>query len=308
MLSRPSLISACWLLALCLLSLSGLSARRVPGTEVCHAAVPRMALPQYTPHDSVEVMRLLYAAASQPVNTNNVLFFARRLVGLPYVAHTLEVNDRERLVVNLRQLDCTTYVENVVALTMCVACGERTFEAFCRNLRTLRYMYGTEPQYATRLHYFTSWIADNTAKGICYEVQSEGKPFTAVQRVSASYMTAHPDRYRMLAVNPSDIPAIRSQEERITGMEFRYIPQEELENTSLLRQTIRDGDIVAIVTTLEGLDTQHVGIAVWHADGLHLLNASSVHKKVVEEEMTLRQYLMRHKTMLGIRVVRLRAA
>jgi hypothetical protein len=32
------------------------------------------------------------------------------------VAHTLEPNNNERLIINLRQLDCTTFVEQVAAL------------------------------------------------------------------------------------------------------------------------------------------------------------------------------------------------
>ena len=44
------------------------------------------------------------------------LDFARRLKGRPYVASTLEVADPERLVVNLRGLDCATLVETASAL------------------------------------------------------------------------------------------------------------------------------------------------------------------------------------------------
>lgn len=259
----------------------------------------------YTPADSTKVMQLLDAACRQPADTDHVLFFARRLIGTPYVAHTLEINDVERLVVNLRQLDCTTYVETVIALSMCMRSADLTFESYCRNLRTLRYIRDTEPLYTTRLHYFTLWIEDNTLKGLCTEQQQPDPPFTEVQTVSASYMTTHPDRYRMLANNAADIPGIRAQEESITGRTYRYIPQDMIDNSPLLRSVIHDGDVIAIITTIDGLDTQHIGIAVWHDDGLHLLNASSIHKKVVEESMTLRQYLQRHKTMPGIRVLRL---
>ena len=54
-----------------------------------------------------------------------------------------------------------------------------------------------------------------------------------------------------------------------------------------------------------GLDIAHLGFAVWRADGLHLLNASQLHKKVVEEPMTLYRYMQQHPTFTGIRVVRI---
>ena len=54
----------------------------------------------------------------------------------------------------------------------------------------------------------------------------------------------------------------------------------------------------------KGLDTSHLGFAVWKEGRLHLLNASSIHKKVVLEPMTLRQYMQKHPSQLGVRVVR----
>ncbi|MBR5929905.1 MAG: DUF1460 domain-containing protein [Prevotella sp.] len=256
---------------------------------------------QYQREDSVRVMQLLDEA---PRNGNLLVHFARQLKEIPYVAHTLEPNDKERLIINLRELDCTTMVENALALSLCVRDSLYSFEAFCHILQKIRYIQGDEPAYVKRLHYFTSWIEDNTAMGFCREIQSPNPPFTAQQTIQVNYMTQHPDLYRMLKVNPGDIPSIREQEQAINGRHYRYIPQEQLTNTALLRRTIHDGDIIAIITTIAGLDTQHIGIAVWHDDGLHLLNASSIHHKVVEEPMTLRQYLFQHKTMPGIRIIR----
>ena len=86
---------------------------------------------QYTREDSTAVTSLLAKARRQPVGTDLMIFFARQLTGRPYVAKTLEVNATERLVVNLRQLDCTTYVETVTALTLAASHGCYTFDGFC---------------------------------------------------------------------------------------------------------------------------------------------------------------------------------
>ena len=225
-------------------------------------------------------------------------------MNIPYVAHTLEPNDQERLIINLRELDCTTFVESAMALTLCVRSGRTTFDDYCRILQKIRYWQGRAPQYIRRLHYFTSWIEDNTTMDLVKELQSPNPPFTAVQTVQAHYMTQHVDKYRMLTVNPQDVPMIREMEKRIEGKKYRYIPKQQLYNNQLLRKTIHDGDIIVIITNIKGLDTQHIGIAAWHTDGLHLLNASSIHHRVIEEPMTLRQYLYKHPTMPGIRIVR----
>ena len=260
---------------------------------------------QYNQSDSLKVVELLEGARRQPSSTNIVIYFARQLKGLPYVAHTLEVNRTEKLVVNLRQLDCTTYVENVVALALCMRQKAYTFKAFCDNLCKIRYRGGATPHYTKRLHYFTDWIADNTAKGICSEVQSPNPPFTAVQKIAVYYMSTYPSKYKMLAENPEYVPVIAATERELNKASYWYVPKSLVGNTELMRKVVKDGDIIALTTSLKGLDIQHIGFAVWPADGLHLLNASSLRHKVVEEPMTLYRYLQRQRTMTGMRIVRL---
>ncbi len=261
--------------------------------------------PQYTRQDSLKAVQLMKNAASQPSGTNLIIYIAEQLKGIPYVAHTLEPNNNERLIINLRQLDCTTFVEQVAALYLCVKEHKTTFADFCKMLQKLRYEGGAEPHYTKRLHYYSSWIEDKKSMDICKEIQSPNPPFTKVQRLSLNWMTTHVNDYRMLKNNPSWVPQIRKMEQKMEGRQYRYIPKEQIKNTRLLRNTIKDGDIIAIITNKKGLDTQHLGFALWHKDGLHLLNASSIHKKVIDEPMTLRTYLYKHPSMPGVRIIRL---
>ena len=261
--------------------------------------------PQYTRQDSLKAVQLMKNAANQPSGTNLIIYIAEQLKGIPYVAHTLEPNNNERLIINLRQLDCTTFVEQVSALYLCVKERKTTFADYCKMLQKLRYEGGAEPHYTKRLHYYSSWIEDKKSMDICKEIQSPNPPFTKVQRLSLNWMTTHVNDYRMLKNNPSWVPQIRKMEQKMEGRQYRYIPKEQIKNTRLLRNTIKDGDIIAIITNKKGLDTQHLGFALWHKDGLHLLNASSIHKKVIDEPMTLRTYLYKHPSMPGVRIIRL---
>lgn len=266
-------------------------------------ASARTVKADYRRSDSVKVVRLLRQAAQPDTSTNYMIYFARQLCGLPYVGKTLEKNEDEKLVVNLRQLDCTTYVESVLALTMCAKQGKTSFKDYCRNLQQIRYKDG-EVRYTNRLHYFTYWMNENVRKGIVKHVGGSPELFSATQTVNADYMTTHIDLYPMLLKRKDRIPQIRNMEKAITGNRYAYIPKSKLGDSKLLRNTIRNGDIIVILTSRKGLDTSHIGIAVWHADGLHLLNASSIHKKVVEEPKTFKQYMMEHKSHIGIRIVR----
>lgn len=267
-------------------------------------ALPLYAV-TYTREDSLRVVRLLEQGkqnATPPLH----LWYARQLIGTPYVAATLEINPTEELIVNLRQLDCATFVESALALAMTTRQGSTRFSDYCRNLEQIRYRNGKLNGYASRNHYSTQWITSNEQLGIVREIQSSQPPFTAVQTIDLHYMSLHPQLYPMLKGDKKAQDDIRQFEQQEKGKQIRYIPHKQLNQQ---RQSplgiIRDGDILAIVTKKDGLDTSHIGLAQWDNKGrLHLLNASQIHKRVILEPMTLYEYMGKHPTQLGIRVIR----
>lgn len=261
---------------------------------------------QLSTTDTQTVSRLLSLAKKQPSTTNFPLFFARQFIGRPYVAYTLEVGDEEQLVLNTRELDCTTLVENVAALTLCVYRNQYTVSDFIHVLTELRYRQGMLDGYCSRLHYFTDWILDNQKLGLVEEVQSPNPPFAEVQVVRTDYMSKHPQAYKALRNHPSMVKTIRKQEQKLTGLQFRYIPKRSVGNTAIMKKAVHDGDIIAITCSKPGLDIAHLGFAVWRKDGLHLLNASQLHKRVLEEPMTLYNYLRKHPSHTGIRIIRIK--
>ena len=255
--------------------------------------------------DSITITKMLAEARHQDRNICFPLYFARQFIGRPYVAYTLEVSDPETLVVNTRQLDCTTLVENVTALTLCAYRNLYTYRDYQNALVSMRYRGGIIDGYPSRIHYFTEWITENSRAGIVTEIQQPNPPFTTLQMVKVDYMSKHPQSYKALRLHPEFVSEIRQMEQRVSGQQFRYIPKSDVTNTSLLRETIQDGDIIAITCQKPGLDIAHLGFAVWRNDGLHLLNASQLHKRVVEEPMTLGEYLSKHPSHTGIRIIRI---
>lgn len=259
----------------------------------------------YTSEDSLKVEQLLDEGKGMSRGGGRILHFARSFIGVPYVAATLEVGDSERLVVNLRELDCTTFVETVLALEMAAREPEAGFREFVEALRTLRYRQGVVAGYTSRLHYFTDWIDDNTTLGLVEEVTGEEWPFTAVQTLCTDFMSRHPEKYKHLQGHPERTDSIRKQENRLTGRKVRYIPKS-LFKEGCDRLPVRDGDVLALTTRIRGLDVSHLGFAVWMDDGLlHLLNASSQKGRVILDERTLYQYSASLKSQTGMRVVRI---
>ena len=219
-------------------------------------------------------------------------FFLRK----PYVVGTLETEGAERLVVNLREFDCFTFVENVVALAWCLKSRQESFEGFRRVLKKIRYRNGRMQGYSSRLHYFSDWIYDNQRKGIVRNVTADigGRPF----RKTINFMTTHPDLYPLMK-NEANLRRMKSVERTISRRSLYYIPKKFVRT---LEDRIHDGDIIAITTNTEGLDVQHVGFAVRVKNRIYLLHASSAERKVVLSKQTLYRYLMQSRARSGIMV------
>ncbi len=225
---------------------------------------------------------------------------ARYFLNKPYVASTLEVNKEEQLVVNLRELDCTTLIENCLALTRTSFLPNPDYELFCRELKRVRYRDGVIDGYSSRLHYISDWTVDNMRKGILEDVTYAlgGKKLP----VQVSYMSTHPDSYPSLKDNPEQIAAIRKVEETINSRNvYYYIPKREIREK---QSRIKNGDIICFTTSIKGLDVSHLGIAYWQKGELTFIHASSKAKKVIVNPESLFDFCMIQPSTTGIMVVR----
>lgn len=274
---------------------------------LCGISVKAASVPvQYTASDSLAVERLLETGQKERGDENRMIYYGKKFLDVPYAAHTLEVGEEEKLVVNLSQMDCTTFVEYVAALSMCDVKGQGRFRDFCDNLTRIRYRNGVIDGYASRLHYFTWWGEDNEKMNIVEEIVSDEAPFTAVQTVQIDYMSSHPLLYKRLRSDAGLIPLIKEYERATNGKQYRYIPKSRLGGTREQLASVCSGDIVSIITNKRGLDTSHVGIAVWQDGRLHLMHASSLKKKVVLDSETFYNYSKKQASQLGIRVYRMK--
>ena len=84
--------------------------------------------------DSIKVEKWLKEATALSKDSCRTLHFAKQMLGVPYVAGTLDGNEKEQLVVRTDALDCTTFVETVLALCIADERGERSFAGFKKTL------------------------------------------------------------------------------------------------------------------------------------------------------------------------------
>lgn len=256
----------------------------------------------YTPGDSTFITGLLqkYNAAKMS-GGSLMLAIAGEFTGNKYVAGTLEQGSNEPLVINTQELDCTTFVEQVVAIYATVNEGKEGFRDMYTNLQRIRYRGGIRSGYASRLHYISQWIADSAKQHIIHEI--DYGPVGRTLPIDLHYMSTHPASYKQLQGNGTLVNEIAKWERAMHGIEAAYIPKQELLRTTN-ELPVYDGDIIALTTNIKGLDVTHIGFAFWENGKLHLLHASSAAGKVIKDHKNLYEYQKNKKNQTGIRVFR----
>jgi hypothetical protein len=253
-------------------------------------------------NDSIRVEKWLKEAASLPKDSCRTLHFAKQMLGVPYVAGTLDGNEEEQLVVRTDALDCTTFVETVLAFCIADKRGERDFNGFKKALTDVRYRDGILNGYTSRLHYFSDWIRNNEQMGFVKECTSE-TACAQPKELWLDFMTTHVDSYLPMKKDASLVEEMAAQEKNWQGTVVSYIPKEKLDLSSD-ELKIKDGDVLALVTNIKGLDIVHVGFAFWREGKLHLLHASSSAKKVIEDPKTQYESSKNTKAHIGLRAIR----
>lgn len=258
---------------------------------------------RYTQNDSIAICEKLAQLSKEKEKKPPALLLkaATLFIGAPYVGGTLDKEKDEKLTINAHELDCTTLVETALALAMTASEQKKDFHSYCKNLQKVRYRGGVCKGYDSRLHYYSQWAADGEQKGIMHELT--GKIFSCEQLLDLRFMSNNPDKYMQLNGDSLLTAAIARHEQPFRQKEITYIPKSKLRG-SKKSLPIRDGDILALVTTIKGLDVTHMGIAVWIKGKLHMLHASSKEKKVMLDPTPLYDYLAPRKSCPGVRVVR----
>src|SRR5688572_16136244 len=122
---------------------------QTPARQATDASTQQIANP-----DSVIFQRTIDRAYAERLDTLPVGEIAARVgewfVGTVYTPGTLEAQGPEHLVINLREFDCVTFVENMLAFARTIRAGRKDFASFQDEIRTYRYRGGKLDGYASR--------------------------------------------------------------------------------------------------------------------------------------------------------------
>ncbi len=227
------------------------------------------------------------------------IILAKSFLGKPYKGGTLEGNEKEKLVCNLQEFDCSTFVENIVALALDRQSKESSFNNYLTILKKLRYEDATVDGYGSRLHYFREWMRQSEANGICQDISSILGGEKQAKKIN--FMSSNRHLYPSLQEEKAFLK-IQAKENTLNKSPYFVIPKSKI---SLIENDIQDGDIIAIASNVAGLDYNHEGFAHRKNGRIYLLHASYEQKKIIISDETLSEYLQRIKKHAGISVLRL---
>ncbi|MGB5402829.1 MAG: N-acetylmuramoyl-L-alanine amidase-like domain-containing protein [Robiginitalea sp.] len=254
----------------------------------------------FSPEDRIIFDRLIQEIEGEGLKPIGevIVSTGQELLHTPYVAGTLEGHTPEILIVNLRGLDCTTFVENVLVVGGMLQEGQTDWDTYLGHLERLRYRDGLRAGYASRLHYFTDWIRNNAEKGLVEDITQSLGGVPREKRID--FMGTHPALYPSLSSEAS-LSAVKNVEKELSAQVTYVLAKEEV---SKVESQIKNGDIIALATSVDGLDVTHTGFAFRKDNGrIHLLHAST-RGGVEISKAPLAVYLQGVKGNTGIIVVR----
>ena len=280
------------LLRICILALLGIAASQARSISLAEVRWHDESA------DTVKIEELIKIATPVGDMNSRMSAIARAMLGTPYVAHTLE-GDIEMLTVNMAQVDCTTFVEVVASLAR-TAAHRGSWRDFINALEEIRYRNGVMNGYGSRLHYISEWSVDNGMRGVLKEISREAPRNNYIVK-TIDFMTRHRENYAALA-DSAEFERIKGVESGLRGHRFCYIKARDIASKEI-DAWLKDGDIVAFVSTLPDLDVTHLGLIVDEGGTKKVLHASSRQKEVVLSSESLAEFVKRGGYK-GIRVFR----
>ncbi|WP_433685867.1 DUF1460 domain-containing protein [Nocardia sp. CA-119907] len=246
---------------LVLLALVGIALPTLPAA----VGTPSAAIDDVTARKIDELLALRAATPGARGKGELIDLLSSRFLDTPYGADMLigSASQPEQLVIDMRRVDCFTYLDYVEALSR-----STDRDQFVAHLIETRYTDG-RVEFQQRKHFFSDW--SHTARIAATDI-------TAALGTAAVTVTK---RLNAKADGGQYLPGLPVVDRDIT-----YIPSGAVGETVIAQ--LRTGDYIGAYADQPGLDVTHVGIFVMTPNGPVFRNASSLaaNNKVVDSPFT----------------------
>ncbi len=210
----------------------------------------------------------------------------------------------DQLLINTASFDCVTFIENFLAMAFTTyelrnnpfAFEDEIFKTFSKYLMIIRY-YENQPteSWENRINYYTEQLFKLTDLGLLIHIGENSGAKLYTKKIN--YISSN--KYKFPGIK--NWKKLKQTEKKLTERPKFYFPLDEIEKC--YKPIAQEGDIVALTTTIDGLEVSHTGIITLKNGRLFFSHASQKHKKLIMEEDFL-EYLDTRSTITGIMIFR----
>jgi hypothetical protein len=254
-----------------------------------------------TESDRTKLQKTFAALGSSSTNfPDQIQRIAEQFLTVPYQGDMLDRAEPEVLTLSLQKFDCVLFVESVLAIAR--AGDDRSEAGFISRMQTQRYRGGVIDGYCSRLHYFSDWIGDNQQRGLVEDLTPSLGGVAFKPRLD--FMSQHWQKYPRLVDNRNNRDCVERMETTLASQPRTYLP-----TASIAKHydQLQSGDIVAIATSVQGLDVTHTGLVYrTKSGGVGIIHAAP--RSGVKVSRDLQSFVEQVDQAIGILVARPKVA
>ena len=221
------------------------------------------------------------------ISSKKPMIIGQYFKGAPYLSNRLSKSNPEKVYFSFADFDCVTFVENVLALYY----SDGTNSKFIENLIKIR--YNDSVSYENRNHYLTKGLQKLVALNILSPINNQLNSKSIQKNIN--YLSKH------INSNYINMSRIISIEKSISHEDMYYFGSN---NVVEINHLIKNGDVIAFVSSRNDLDFQHVGFVYIKNNKKYILHASQEKKVVCISDVTIDQYLSNNKKIKGFQIYR----
>lgn len=259
----------------------------------------------HCPDDSAKIVGILQELKTSDLDLGDKLVFAAKSLQGAGRDTYYSTDSLATLRLNVDSVTPMTFINNVIALAKA---SERPglvdLSSFAREFENISSRRGEYTGFPSIMYHSSDWIGDNIARGNVVEL-TENYPGMIARTKSLDEMTRKRHDYAVLA-DSATFESVRMVE---MGFRTHRVPtlKKEIVKKKELQEDLRNGDIIILVPSGDGVDFYDMGIVALEDDGPHLIHLSPQLKAVVEEKDVLPRYFdLMTKYFQGFRLLRLK--
>lgn len=180
---------------------------------------------------------------------------AEQWLGRGYNAFPLDRGPQEELRIDLTRFDYGLFVEQLLALVHSRG-GPKTItpqQRMAAHVRRLRYIDG-QVSFCTRQHYFSRWAEAAERQGYLVNLTPH-LPGVRSRRRSLQFVSRHAQSYEPLR-DPDQRRCLEARERNLS-VQQPWLPLSALAG---VKETLRSGDLYALVSDSDGIDVSDAGV------------------------------------------------